>query len=195
MKEHSFAPYHGVSAATLAAYTNLARHNLFLVLNDIAEKIGLPSLSDEDHLADHRVIQVLDNPKEAMMAQKVMSRLEQALPFIVRNHRHLVDFGEKRPPNALIPDARDIYQLLHSLTSTLNALRNSYTHIGQPTVMLPHELSGLLMALYNTALRIVKSRHGYSEEIFAHLRPLTRNPDYRREKRYNPKAKASMPNP
>jgi hypothetical protein len=103
--------------ACYAAYFNVARHNLLLMLNDIAHRSGLSPIENEDQVANHPVLMQLQTWATAEAAgnnisdtnirrvKQVVTGLQRALPilgddFIQAISGQKISVGYKRPKPA-----------------------------------------------------------------------------------------------
>lgn len=103
------------SQASFAAYFNVARHNLLLCLNDIARKSGLPSIENDDQIANHPVLSQLQawaqteeagaliSDKDIRRVKPLVKGLQKAMPilgddFIQAISGQKISLDYKRPP-------------------------------------------------------------------------------------------------
>ncbi|MCX8522288.1 MAG: hypothetical protein ORN28_12230 [Rhodoferax sp.] len=80
--------------ACYAAYFNVARHNLLIALNHIAQKSGISSIENDDQIANHPILQELDkwrtaeeknqhiDDKNIRIVKQVVKGLQKALPIL-----------------------------------------------------------------------------------------------------------------
>ena len=65
------------------AYLNQARHNLFLVLNDLTIKLGFKPIANDDELIGCKAISILKVDKaDPVLLVKAMEYYERKLPFL-----------------------------------------------------------------------------------------------------------------
>lgn len=191
--------------AAFAAYANLARHNLSLVFNDIAQKAGISLGKNEEsdeQLPEHPILKHLHTPNKARQEARIIRGLEKAFPFITPLSRAIMDYAdedERRPQpsktqqNTLLPAQyarvfKDIARLLHQL-------RNSLTHAEQPTPELEPGQVRLMEKLFDAAVRSTKVRHQYAESDMKHLRRRISNPRYFRHNKDQTPEEKSIANP
>ena len=82
--------------ACYAAYFNVARHNLLIALNHIAQKSGISPIDNDDQIANHPILQELDkwqqteekekdktiSDKDIRIVKQVVKGLQKALPIL-----------------------------------------------------------------------------------------------------------------
>ena len=80
--------------ACYAAYFNVARHNLLIALNHIAQKSGLSSIENDDQIANHPILRALEGwqkteekdktikDKDIRIVKQVVKGLQKALPIL-----------------------------------------------------------------------------------------------------------------
>ncbi len=195
-----------INQSILAAYTNQARHNLLLVLNNIADKTGSSKTEDDGELKSHSVLNLLTN-SDARKQQTVIRGLEQAFPFILPLSVRLQSYNRTQQNNVqkqknkaqkgtLLPE--NYYHYLKQLIDSLHQLRNFTSHYKHPAPTVTKELSQLLDDAFDAAIRIIKKRHksaGFGGQVMEHLRRYMPNPDYKKEILTNKNAKAAILKP
>ena len=82
--------------ACYAAYFNVARHNLLIALNHIAQKSGISSIENDDQIANHPILRALEGwqkteekekdnsikDKDIRIVKQVVKGLQKALPIL-----------------------------------------------------------------------------------------------------------------
>lgn len=191
--------------AAFAAYANLARHNLYLVFNDIAQKAAIPlgkNEEGEEQLPEHLILKYLHSPDKARQEARVIRGLEKAFPFITPLSRAIMDYAdedEKRPQpsrtqqNTLLP--AQYARLFKDMARLLHKLRNSLTHAAQPIPELSAGQIRFMEKLFDAAVRSIKVRHQYAESDMKHLRRRISNPRYFRHNKSQSPEEKSIANP
>lgn len=151
-------------------YANIARHNVFNVLNHIAEKTGLGKHGGEDKMWEAMVIKVLNPDFKAGkksnfsvpdIQRRVIEYLHLYFPFLKALNLKL---------DAANQDPTRYYELLKLFLTLLEQTRNQYNHaIAEPAVF-TERLIELLNIIFDDGLLVIKERFQLQEVQIKHLR-------------------------
>lgn len=159
LKEHSW--YFGV-------YANMARHNVFKILNEIAERTGTKRPGSESNMRQADVIACLNgegNNKERNLPdiqRQVVKRLHEYFRFLKALNKTL---------NAESPDYKMYYGVLRSFLEQLDNVRNEMSHAVHGKSPFNPELIGWMEYIFDDGLKELRTRVPLNEQ---RLLPLKR---------------------
>ncbi|HVX52347.1 MAG TPA: hypothetical protein VHB48_19470, partial [Chitinophagaceae bacterium] len=120
------------------AYLNQARHNLFLVLNDLTIKLGTKPIPNDDQVISCKAVSILNelNP-DPVLLEKAMEYYDKKLPFLFAMHYKYSNEEEKhmrkearekskgiKSQKNLIGDPHKYYEIMKLLINYLHQARN-----------------------------------------------------------------------
>jgi hypothetical protein len=165
------------------AYLNQARHNLFLVLNDLTIKLGFKPIANDDQLIGCKAISILneDNP-DSVLLKKAMECYERKLPFLFAMHYKYSNEEErnlkKEARNAgkridiqqnIINEPKKYYEILKLIIETLYKARNHFSHYVDTPFVINKDLEYLMNDSFDVNVRIVKHRFNLDDAQVKHL--------------------------
>lgn len=160
-----------------AAYINMARHNAYLVVADINNKVLGSSISDDDAKISSAPIfkKLKPAPNETVppdLQLKIMKELQQHFPFL-----KTMLFAFKKPKGN--PSEEEVQKMEYAPSDyhdffavffkTLNDLRNEYTHVVPQPFNFPESLLHGLRITFDAAVRKAKSRFNFEPKQMEHL--------------------------
>ncbi len=159
------------------AHLNQARHNLFLVLNDLTMKLGFKPIANDDELISCKAIGILnDENPDPILLEKAMEYYERKLPFLYAMHykysteeeKHLRkdarDAGKRVDPQQnIINEPKKYYEILKLIIETLYKARNHFSHYADTAFVINRDLEYLLNDSFDVNVRIVKHRFNLSD--------------------------------
>lgn len=154
----------------VGAYANIARHNIFLILNDIAQKAGQSQMAFDDEnliITDANgkmphykqaelkpvVLKALKGTDKVVQA-KIIELLYSHFPFLKALSYQLY---------ADNPSPLHYYYLLRDLLYAVEAYRNCYTHIYHSEVEVNPDVFSWMDKIFDDALDIAKKRFNLEE--------------------------------
>lgn len=157
-----------------AAYLNTASQNIFIVLRDISDRLGIKFNSNNDgklHKLD--LWNDLKENKQPELVSKIIYQLNKQFSFahdIALNHaRNKRDWAEIE----ILPE--DYAEVLTDWIKQLVQYRNFYTHaVHKPINMHPSIFDGMYV-MFDAAWRKVQERFNYEHEVVSHLVRLGEN--------------------
>ena len=178
MSKNSFNSKSEVNKPLFAAYINMARNNMFLVIKHISTSLQLRvETINENRLYDCELVNLLRNSRKPELTQRAIKMIDRYMPFIkpmlasnIQNINKANDKapkGKQKDSTAITPQM--YYQGLVLLIKTLNAYRNEYTHYEAVNCWSDELLSqqNLLIQYLKNAFdggrRVVKERFSLSE--------------------------------
>jgi hypothetical protein len=184
-------------------FLNQARHNLYIVLNDLTVRLGGSPIQDDSQLASCKAITVLyqDNPTfkpDPVLQQKAIEYYEKHIPFLFAMHyKHASEKQATSEQTPIKPSERTksnlsasitgYYTILTHLIDVLNGLRNFYSHYNmKENFSVDKQAFYWLNDVYDVNVRLVKSRFSFSQDKYDHLIRLTKD---RGEKKPKPNPK------
>lgn len=99
--------------AVMAAYLNLARHNIFLIINHVQQKLGLDLLDNDEGIAKAQLWEMLYNSTNNVP--------EENTTIVKLLNRHFSFINENQDP-------ANLKAFFLSVLKRLNEERNNYTH-------------------------------------------------------------------
>ena len=159
------------------AYLNQARHNLFLVLNDLTIKLGFKPIANDDELIGCKAIGILKegNP-DPILLQKAMEYYERKLPFLFAMHYKYSNEEEKNlrkdardagkhleTQQNIISDPKKYYEILELLITNIYKARNHFSHYADTPFIIPWKLEHLMNDSFDVNVRIVKHRFNLND--------------------------------
>ena len=179
MSKNSFNSKSEVNKPLFAAYINMARNNMFLVIKHISTSLQLRvETINENSLHDCELVKLLSNSRKPELTQRAIKMIDRYMPFIkpmlatnIQNINKANDKspkGKQKDSTAITPQM--YYQGLVLLIKTLNAYRNEYTHYEAVNCWSDELLSqqNLLIQYLKNAFdggrRVVKERFSLSDE-------------------------------
>ena len=164
------------------AYANMARHNVFLILNDIANKIGLTTPEEKDESWEKSRIKIFFDPVNANerrpdITQKCLAELYRHFPFLKALSIKL---------NATETNPEAYFEILKNFFENLEKIRNFYTHAYHKEQQYENESFLQMNYIFDDAVSLVSERFSLSEEDIEHLQ---------RKKGYDKVTKTQKKNP
>jgi hypothetical protein len=164
------------------AYLNQARHNLFLVLNDLTVKLGFSPMEADDELLGARckaVTMLRNQHTNPLITEMAMKYYEEKLPFLfLMSYTYLTD--EEREKKSKEKDGSRVknlfdnpdrcYEILELLIKTLNDARNHYSHYTVEPFSFSKRLVILLEYTFDANVRKVKDLFKLNDNQVEHLR-------------------------
>lgn len=193
MDQPAQTPYNSRSITDkfyFAAYLNLARHNAFLVINDICTTIGKATIDNEENLLNSNLFDVLITSTKPQDVVRLTTLLESRFPFIkdmVRTYSRITLAtnslgGPTTNVNPILPaeSPQNYYDTFQIIFALLNDYRNAFTHAYQKTPTFDKKyVEKMLDECFDTAMRKVKDEKGWQQSNVEHLTRLTKNTDPR----------------
>jgi hypothetical protein len=162
-----------------SAYLNLARHNAFLILSHISDKLKQKKTNtQEGALHKAYAIEVLDNSKAPDITAKSLKMLNEHFPFLkimFDTDINTTNQNELKKSIEVLPE--QYHQKMELVLKLLNNYRNFYTHCIHTPVPLPEGLIHDLDNIFDAAVRVVKKRFELTEEDVQHLSRFERGTD------------------
>ncbi len=153
-------------------FANMARHNVYLILHEIADRTGLPKPPGEESLHKSSVIRILDNtvPDKDLEAGKINrpDKCKHVIKLLNDHFRFLPLLNISL--DAKNPDTIKYYQVMCMFLIQLDTTRNQYTHAIYNKTRFNKDLLKMLEIIFDEGLRDVKSRFALGEEVLNHLR-------------------------
>lgn len=173
-----------------SAYLNLARHNAFLILSHISDKLKQKKTNTpEGSLHKAYAIDVLQNTKVPDVTEKSIKMLNEHFPFL----KIMFDYDTNTESYTDVKQRIEIlpgqyHQKMELVLKLLNNYRNFYTHCIHTPVPLPANFIHDLDNIFDAAVRVVKKRFELTDSDVQHLSRFERawNPD-KREKGFSRK--------
>jgi len=159
------------------AYLNQARHNLFLVLNDLTIKLGFKPIANDDELIGCKAISILKEDKpDPVLLEKAMEYYERKLPFLFAMHYKYSNEEEKNlrkeardagkrldAQRNIINDPKRYYEILKLIIESLYEARNHFSHYTDFPFVITKDLEYLLNDCFDVNVRIVKHRFNLND--------------------------------
>lgn len=160
-----------------SAYLNTAKQNVFIVLRDISEKLGLAfdskndhKLIDKDKLSKHGYPEMWDRLKlndKPDVSQRIIDRLEHQFTFA--SQLAINQARNRANTTEVEPTPEDYYEVFKLWIKQLLNYRNYYTHaVHIPVQMNPAIVDGM-RDLYDADWKKFKERKALSLEDSNHL--------------------------
>ncbi len=149
-----------------AAYFNTAKQNLFLILRDISESLGIGfDLSNDDNMMNAGLWRYLKTNSEPEVSQQIIKKLEKQFPFadfLAKNYAY-----KERQEREAIPN--DYFEIFAKLINQLYSYRNYYSHYIHDAVEMDYQIIKGMQILFDAARREVKKRFSLKTEDVNHL--------------------------
>jgi len=162
-----------------AAYLNMARHNVYMVLTDINTRLGFEKVPGDD--AGAVSVIVLQKLKEDSTKKNVIAPDIQ-LKIIKELHAHFsflkpMMFAWKKPIGEATEEEiqkmeyapGDYYTFFAVFLKALNDLRNEYTHVATQPFDFPADLLHALRVTFDAGVRKAKARFSFEAKDVEHL--------------------------
>jgi hypothetical protein len=156
-----------------ASYLNLARHNLFITINDYRKKVGKKEIKNDDEIIT--ALDVLNSNAKPEQALKFITHLEKRLPFALPMMESFMSQKYKND-KALSQEKAlplDYHEFFCLVFKTLNQLRNEFTHPFHDQTIISPTLEWAMDNTLDAAVRRIKQRFGWEQPIVEHLCRLT----------------------
>jgi ribonuclease BN (tRNA processing enzyme) len=171
-----------------ASYLNMARHNVYLVLNDVAALLKKSPLNDDGRILSSSVIALFSNANskddEVLKAQELLCRkfpfMESLMDEYLLQTNRVANQGKSKAERVKLKekaDKSDYFDLFKLLFEQLNESRNEFTHVYKPTTIFNNLLLQLLKRVYDDSVTKTKEQFTFSSEEVEHLRRKMANPD------------------
>ena len=166
-----------------ASYLNMARHNIYLVLNDIAAQVKKKPLENEDAILSNSILTPL-NPDARGKSEdellKIVELLTRKFPFMEALMEEFLYIsnkykrGDERKDKANLSDYHALFELLFR---QMNSSRNEYTHVYKEVSPFNADLLRCLKRVYDASVDKTKDQFGFLPNEVEHLRRKKANPD------------------
>jgi hypothetical protein len=162
-----------------SAYLNLARHNAFLILSHISDKLRQKKTNtQEGSLHKAYAIEVLNNSKTPDITAKSIKMLNEHFPFL----KIMFDYDSNSANPKGVKKGTEVlpeqyHQKIELVLKLLNNYRNFYTHCIHTPVITPDNFIHDLDNIFDAAVRMVKTRFELSDEDVEHLNRFERGKD------------------
>lgn len=158
-----------------AAYLNTAKTNLFIILRDISEKLGLEfNVENDGQMKGAEIWEVLENNNEPELSQKILTQINSNFPFI----ESLVNHHSFRNPSVRNHGPKNYKILFIELMKILNDKRNYYSHFIHDEKHFNHILIDSLQKLFDSAIEKTKKKPQFENIDFSHLELTNKLADY-----------------
>lgn len=160
-----------------ASYLNMARHNIYLNIVDIALRIGATPPNSDDNIFCNAVFDKLTNLKKPEVSVKLQELLRKKFPFLESLMvDYLYHFVEIK--GATISDANpeDYVGLFKWLFKQVNELRNDFTHEYKEVKDFDEILLKSLKNIYDASVYKTKDQFGFTDVETKHLIRRMANP-------------------
>jgi hypothetical protein len=168
------------------AYLNMARHNVFLVIESLSQKMAKPG-PPGDHQIFHGPLFDILKSKQDDQKLKLIELLKREFPFLkAMEPAYLRIEVEGEAKDKMLPE--QYYHLFQNLFKTLNSLRNDFSHAEDHKTDLDIQFLWQMEAIYDASIESAQSRKGYSSTDLkflyrrigdARLKTKVPNPDFR----------------
>jgi hypothetical protein len=156
-----------------SAYLNMARHNAYLILSHISDKLKPKKTNTpEDALHSAYALKVLKNGKEPDITAKSIKMLNEHFPFLkVMFDNDIKTENPKESKGNFFDKLPELYyDKMALLLDHLNNYRNSYTHCVHTPIITDKNFIYCLNNIFDASVRTVKDRFEFSENDVSHLR-------------------------
>ncbi len=172
----------GTDKYFFSAYLNMARHNAYIILSHITQRLMEKPTTDEEQLANMYAVQILINkhkPGEAIKAVDLLNRHFPFLKYMHENQKRHELINENKDDKIIDDDiAKSYYEIITMLLKHLKGFRNYYTHPGHAEFVPDHQLKYMLKDTFEAGIRIVKDRFKITDDKdIEHLRRKIRKND------------------
>ena len=156
-----------------SAYLIMARHNVYITLNEISETILGITTDEENLLSESKLFSALaenkinDKHLPPQTTGKLIEKLEQHFPFV----RPMLQ-KELKTNNSIILQPKDYVELFKILLGYLDFFRNYYTHTNHKMYKNSRDLLKYLRSSFDAAVRKVRDEMGVEESEIVFLRRL-----------------------
>jgi hypothetical protein len=150
-----------------ATYLNTAKQNVFIVLRDISEKLGLNFTDNDDKMLKVELWKKLKSNEKPELTQKIIERLEQQFSFL--NILAKNNAFDRTQTGGTEAEHEDYHDVLKSWIGQLLNYRNHYTHaVHDKADMDPAIVDGMRI-LYDADWQELKKRNSLKAEETNHL--------------------------
>lgn len=171
-----------------ASYLNMARHNIYLVLNDINALLKKNAINDDAKIVSAAAVTLLDGKStkedEVLKAQELLC---QKFPFInslmekylfqINREENEGKSKENRTKRKEKADITDYHKLFTLLFEQVNQSRNDFTHAYKIVKPFDPLLLQMLKPLYDQSVNKAQTLFGFTTAETEHIRRKTNNPD------------------
>jgi hypothetical protein len=171
-----------------ASYLNMARHNIYLVLNDIAAQLKKSYINDDGRILSAAAITLLDGKSnkddEVLKAQELLCKKFPFMESLMDEYLFQVNKIEnegkskidsvKRKEKADISDYHNLFILLFE---QVNNSRNNFTHVYKTVKPFDSLLLQLLKTLYDHSVNEAQRLFSFTTIEIEHIRRRKANPD------------------
>jgi hypothetical protein len=149
-----------------AAYLNTAKQNVFIILKDLSDRLGL-SMQDNDDRMLHAGLWDKLKENDETFTPKIIDHLTAHFRFLKYTVK---DYAQVRAKNDLEePAPEDYYLILRKWIEQLLAYRNYYTHASHDPVCLDSHVMWDLKGLYYKDWQGFKKQKNLGEKDVLHL--------------------------
>ncbi len=162
-----------------AAYLNTAKQNIFLILRDISDKLGLEfDKTDDDNMLkkNSAIWTMLEENQKPELSKKIIDRLEHQFSFakqLALNHARekaeREDEVEENDRKVVVAGPEDYYEVLQLWISQLLDYRNYYSHAKHKPIEMDVAIIDGMRVLFDTDWKPFKERFGFSDSDVKHL--------------------------
>ena len=146
--------------AFYAAYLNTATQNVYIIIRDISERLGLGfDLSNEANIMNAQMWKHLCINNQPELTNKIIKRLNESFPFI--------NYYPRRNSQHLLPAQYE--EILGKLIKTLYYYRNYFSHAIHPQVSIDKTVIWDLEKLYDKARQRLSETNKYTAKDLEHL--------------------------
>ncbi|MEP7318056.1 MAG: hypothetical protein ABI921_04935 [Panacibacter sp.] len=147
-------------------YANMARHNVYRILADIADRCKTRKGISEDKLSAIDVLTILKNTDDADSerpdkCKRVIELLYKHFPFL-RYLNKTLEAGDADP--------QVYYDVMQQLLDTLNNVRNQYSHAMHGEQAFSKEIIRWMVFSFDNGIPEIKKRFGLDEKALEYLR-------------------------
>ena len=167
------------------AFANIARHNVYKILYEIAESTGLSKPATEESLHKCSVIKVLNaSIADSNLNEGKINRPDKCLHVIKLLNKHFRFLALlNKSLHAENQDPANYYEMMRLFLDQLDAIRNQYTHAINKKQLFNSDLISKLEIVFDEGLPVLKERFRLDEKEIDHLRRFKRDKKTKKAKK------------